>query len=278
MASKASDTDRLHEALIELCFERGLRATTIEELLGRAGVGDDAFQGLFIDLEDLFHFVFTAEIRRYLREAAPVFDPLAPWRERVRATVYALYRFIAADPRLAHLLVVECRMASERTRLLAGSRMEALVDLIDEGRAELADPGQLSRATAEAIGGGIFNQIYATVGKGGMLPDERRVVPQLLYCVVLPYLGSARAAEELRAPPPPPLRAGRSARDTARLAPQWPHERVGEAAPKVTSAPYRAGATVSRAARSSNLSASDCSPPLPTWSPSAATGRRRSPR
>lgn len=212
MESKASDTDRLREALIELCFERGFRAIEVDGLLARADVGRGAFEDLFADLEDLFHFVFAAETRRYLREAAPARDPLIPWRERMRATLYALYRFVAADQRLAHFVIVDCRAAGERTQVLAGRQLEALFDLIDEGRRELADPGLLSRATAEAIGGGIYNQIYAVVGQGRPLPDERRIVPQLLYCVVLPYLGAARAAEELCALPPlPPRRRGRQA-------------------------------------------------------------------
>lgn len=274
---EVSERDRLREALIELCFERGFRAIEVDELLLLAGARREAFEDVFIDLEGLFYAVFAAELRRYRREAAPACDPFAPWRDRVRATLYALYRFLLTDQRLARFFVIECRAAGERTQVLAGRQLEALFDLIDEGRRELADPGLLSRATAEATGGGILSRIYAVVGQGGPLPDERQIVPQLLYCVVLPYLGAERAAEELLATPPLPRRA-LAVGGATRLGPPWSKERAGEVTPKVSSAPCRAAGTVSRAGRWSNPSASGCSPPSPNWSPSAATGRRRSRR
>ncbi len=197
------ERDRLHEALIGLCFERGFRNVELWALFERAGLDRAAFDRHFADLEDCFFKVFEAEIERCRREYAPAVEELTDWRERVRATLYALYRFIAADRRRAWFVVVDSRVAGERTRLLSDRLVESLFDLIDAGRAELDNPDSLSRATAEAVGGGIINQVYAAVARPTRLPPEEELVPELMYCAVLPYSALDAALEELYTPPPP---------------------------------------------------------------------------
>ncbi|HWW68098.1 MAG TPA: TetR/AcrR family transcriptional regulator [Solirubrobacterales bacterium] len=203
MAPQQDQRARVHDALIDLCFERGFKHVELDDLLARAGLDRPVFDRHFADLEDCFFQVFKFEVDRYQREAAPDREPLTDWRGRVRASAYALFRFLAADQRLGRFVLVESRVAGERTQVFAGQQIEALFDLIDEGRQELADPGSITRATAEAIGGGVFNQLYAVIGRGAPLPPEREIVPQLMYCIVLPYAGRDAAHEELAIPPPP---------------------------------------------------------------------------
>jgi AcrR family transcriptional regulator len=203
MAPQRDATDSLHDALIDLCFERGFQNVKLKALLDRADLDRPAFDRRCTDLEDCFFKAFELEVDRYLRENAPAREELTAWRERVRATVYALYRFLAADERLGRFLLIESRVAGERTRLYAGQLIESLFDLIDEGRQELVNPDSLTRATAESVGGGIFNQVYAAVARAAPLPPERELVPELMYCVVLPYSGPDAALEELYIPPSP---------------------------------------------------------------------------
>ena len=80
---------------------------------------------------------------------------------------------------------------------------EYLFDLIDEGREEPTAPAGLRRMTAEALGGGICTRLYAAIVRDGRLPDEAEIVPELMYCVVLPYCGRDAAREELEISPPP---------------------------------------------------------------------------
>jgi AcrR family transcriptional regulator len=215
MPSQPSPRVRLHQALFDLCLERGFKQIELGELLDRAEVDRATFDREFADLEDCFFAVFKLEIDRYRRQAVALSDQPGSWRERVRAGAYALYRFLAADERRSRFLLVESRGAGERTLLFADRLIGTLVDLIDEGRRELDDPDALSRTTAESLGGGIFSQLYVILGRGAALPPEREIVPQLLYTVVLPYLGPTAALQELAIPPPPypagprPLGAGR---------------------------------------------------------------------
>jgi len=130
-------------------------------------------------------------------------DPNAPWRERVRAALYSLHRFLAADARAAELLLVELRLAAEPAPEVAERWTEAFFDLIDEGRDEPTASEGLGRMTVEALGGGIYTQLYAAIVRDGALPPEAEIVPELMYCLVLPYCGHDAAREELGTPAPP---------------------------------------------------------------------------
>lgn len=193
----AADTGRdpLHQALIDLCYERGFEEVTVAELCDRAGVERAAFAARFRGLEDCFFEVYAAEFARYRRKVETALGGLEPWRDRLRATAYALLRFLAEDERVTHFTVVEVRR-SERAVLLMGRGIEELIDLLDEGRTEPGAPAGLTRATAEAVAGGLFNRLYLAVGRGQAFHEDE-VVRQAMYVAVLPYLGAQAAAEEL---------------------------------------------------------------------------------
>jgi AcrR family transcriptional regulator len=193
---------RIRNALIELCFECGFARVTAEDLCGRAGVDLLTFELQYSDLEDCFMQVYLAELEAFRRRISRVRDTDGPWRDRVRATGYELLRFLAEDEKVAHFVVVEVRSAGEPVQRVIEAEVEAMVDLIDEGRACLDDPDSLSRVTAEQVSGSYFIQLYALVGNGP-LPPEEEIIPQMMYTAVLPYLGPQAALEELSTPPPP---------------------------------------------------------------------------
>jgi AcrR family transcriptional regulator len=200
-----SNRDPLHRALIDLCFERGFQSVTPPELCERAGVSVEYFESRYEDLEDCFFEAYSAEFARYRRRAVAARQGLGDWRGRLRATAYALLRYLAEDERVTHFTVVEVRRAGERSALLIGEGIQELIDLLDEGRAEPGAPADLTRATAESVAGGLFNQLYLAVAGGAGPSAEGDIVPQAMYTAVLPYLGVQSATEELSIPPPPPV-------------------------------------------------------------------------
>jgi AcrR family transcriptional regulator len=201
MVSWGDDRARIRQALIDLCWERGFASLTLDDLLARAEVDEPTFHRYFADPEDCFFQVYSGELERFRRERLAAAAGFVTWRDRLRATAYALYRFLAADERIRHLVAAEVRAASERSQVLIGQEVEALFDLIDEGRGERPEGAQLTRATAETMGGGIFNQIYAAASQKGRMPREAEIVPELMFATVLPYVGEEAAREELSAPP-----------------------------------------------------------------------------
>lgn len=198
----AVDSRLVRDALLDLCYELDLTAITADLLCERAGIDRAAFDELYGDLDECFYRVYAGELSRYRRQAELARAGLPDWRDRVRATAYALAGFLAEDERVAHFTVVAVRGAGERAQLLIGDAIEEMFDLLDEGRQELDDPDSMTRATAESVGGGIFNQIFVAAGRGTLASDAE-IVPEMMYAAVLPYLGHEAAAEELRIPPPP---------------------------------------------------------------------------
>lgn len=193
---------QVHRALIDLCFEHGFSVLTVEALCERAGVDRESFEREHESLDDCFCAVFESELDQLLLDFSSALADARGWRSRLRAVAYAFHRWLAADPARTHLMVTEIRTASERARIIQAHGIQQMIELLDEGRAVSSDPDRITKATAEALAGGILTQIYAAVGEGRLGP-ESELVPQLMYAAVLPYLGPERALEELEIPPPP---------------------------------------------------------------------------
>lgn len=198
---------RVHAALIDLCFERGFAAVTVEDLCRRAEVDRSYFDAEWSGLEDCFCTVYGVERERIMGTLADACEGIEDWRVRVRAAAYATLRVLTEDERVTNFVIAEVRSAGERAQRMVGEAIESLFDLLDEGRLERgAGAAAISRDTAVAVGGGIFNQIWLAVGRGEPITEE--AVPRMLHAVILPYLGPEAAMEELQAAPPtlPPPR------------------------------------------------------------------------
>jgi AcrR family transcriptional regulator len=203
MATTNSDeATRLREALLDLCVERGYANLQLSELLDRAGVERDDFERDYADMDACFAAVLAQIYADFFTLAREAVEGESGWRDRMRATAYALLRFLRADERVARLAAVEAQHAGEGAQVLFLETFNRLVDLIDEGSAEATGPDSPSRATALGVGGVVFARIQEAVAEGELGLGEEEI-PQLMYAAVFPYLGAEEAEEEFRIPPPP---------------------------------------------------------------------------
>jgi AcrR family transcriptional regulator len=195
-----SERERMAAALVGLCFEHGYRQTTLDMLLDRAEVDRAAFERHFTDLEDCFCEVYQDMQKELMERVLAAIACESTWRDRLRTTAYTMADFVAEDKKRTHFAIFEVRSAGDRAIYLLSQSYERLFDLIDQGRHERRLPGSISRATAEAIGGTMFFQMYASY-EAGSIESVRAKVPEMMYVAVLPYLGAKAAAEELRLVP-----------------------------------------------------------------------------
>lgn len=193
---------RLREALLDLCVERGYANLQLSELLERAGVEREDFERAYADMDACFAAVLAQVYADFFARAQEAVEGESGWRDRMRATAYALLRFLRADERVARLAAVEAQHAGEGAQVLFLETFNRLVDLIDEGSAEATGPDSPSRATALGVGGVVFARIQEAVAEGELGLGEEEI-PQLMYAAVFPYLGAEEAEEEFRIPPPP---------------------------------------------------------------------------
>jgi AcrR family transcriptional regulator len=194
---------QLRAATIALVLERGLEGASIEAICACAGFDPDEFRREFTGVRDCALAVYLANIAEFDRVLSAAVDPRDDWRTRLRATVYAAARYIRDRPLSTRFDVVAMLAAGEPAQAHRDRYAGRLIGLIDEGRQEMADPGALSRATAEGIFGSIYRFLARELQGEGRVAHAERIVPQLMAAAVRPYLGTAAAEEELAIPPSP---------------------------------------------------------------------------
>jgi len=192
---------RIEAAIEAVVVERGYLGATLEEVCDRAAVDQPTFEHHFPDLESAYLEMIARERDEFIRRAAVAFAKQSTWRDQIRAAAWAMYGYLEEDKRRARFVFVEVLSAGGRAQLVRDVGMELFFDLIDLGRTELADPESFTRATAEAIGGSVYYQLQMAVERDSISLDFGR---QLLYSVVLPYVGTEAALEELSMPAPWP--------------------------------------------------------------------------
>ncbi len=196
-----SERAHIAGAAYEVIVDIHLSETTVEAIADRAGVDRATFHRHFKDVEDAYCEVLAAVRDEFLEAIVGAFESEEGWRNQIRAAAYAMLRFLREDEERARFTFVEVLSAGTRAQVLRDQAMEKLFDLIDLGRNELDDPDSISRATAEGVGGSIYNQLHMGI-ETGRLDLAEPFVPQLMYSVVLPYVGSDEALKELEIPPP----------------------------------------------------------------------------
>jgi AcrR family transcriptional regulator len=105
----ASQRTRLIDAMAQMVAEKGYPATTVADVVERAGVSRRTFYEQFDDKEACFLAAYDAGLAAVLcriGEAVEV-NPAAPWRERARAGVESFLALLASEPAFAQALQVE---------------------------------------------------------------------------------------------------------------------------------------------------------------------------
>jgi len=191
---------QIHNALVEVCREGGLGAATLERVIVRAAVDRAAFDRHFSDLDDCFAQYVGDACAPFTRSAWTTMETAEEWCTRLRCVIYEMVRFWREDEARAQMLLVETWASGPLAGLICEQVLEKMVDLIDHGRGFMDDPSALTRLTAEATAGALFNQMHLLQSQK-KLGEADRAVPQLMYFLVLPYLGAEAAAAELALPP-----------------------------------------------------------------------------
>lgn len=189
-------------AMIELVVEHGYGATTVKQLLARAGVSRADFRRLFAGKRACFLAVYEEIGQSFTGAVFAAFEREGGWRDGLRAAAYAAARWVGEHPREARYATVETMMAGEFAVARREATLRRFVDLIDAGREQAEDPEPASRAMAEGVVGGILGMLSKNLRRGTRARPED-FVPELMFLAVRPYLGIEAAREELTIPPPP---------------------------------------------------------------------------
>jgi AcrR family transcriptional regulator len=187
-------------AFVDLIAERGYHDTTLSALLERVGFDQREFQRHFAGLDDCFAVLWEQSKDQVVLALSAAFLSADTWREGMRRAAWAFCRWLQENPGRARALLVDVAYAPDEVRAYRDSVINAYIELVHLGRHERPEAAHVPRASAEAVIGAIWERAGAEVNAGRFdrLPAQ---VPQMMYVMVAPYLGTEAAEEELRRGP-----------------------------------------------------------------------------
>jgi AcrR family transcriptional regulator len=190
-----SQRRRILQAMIEVVSERGYPETRVVDVIGVAGVSRKTFYELFVSKEDCFLAAYDVLLEDLLGTTASHFEahPTAPWAERLAAGLGALLAQLAQHPDEARFAIVEVLAAGPKALARRDAALRQFTGFLDAGRAETSV--ELPGITSLSLAGGINELLYSEILHGGTARLPSRL-PELMFWVTLPFLGTEAAAAE----------------------------------------------------------------------------------
>ena len=193
----AERRDTLLRAMLDELVRMGYREASVKRAQEVAGVTAAEFRAEFANKDDCLFSAYDWLTDQVVSRAGAGCDGAEPWPDRVRIGLEALLDELASEPEMARAI----------TRSFPGIRPAAYQRYVDllarfvpfmrEGReySEVDEelPGEvelLAVGAAEAI---IFAEVDA--GRAERLPQ---MMPEILFSVLVPFMGPDRAADEMR--------------------------------------------------------------------------------
>ena len=194
-AVTASQRSRILQAMIEVVSERGYPETRVVDVIEVAGVSRKTFYELFSSKEDCFLATYDVLLGNLLGDTARGFESKSgePWAERIAAGLGELLKHLSEHPDEARYAIVEVLAAGPKALARRDAALRQFTGFLDAGRAETSI--ELPGITSLSIAGGINELLYSEIMQGATAGLPARL-PDLMFWVVLPFLGPERAAEE----------------------------------------------------------------------------------
>ncbi len=188
--------ERLIAGLAEAIAENGYSGTTIAHITRHAAVSRRTFYEHFSSKDECFVAAYDTVMKELQERVSEAFDGAEDWPHKVKAGIGAMLSFLAAEPNLARLCMVEALVAGPVVVERYDAAIQGFVPYFQTGR-EGRPPevlARLSPTTEEALVGGMVSLISRRIiaGKAEQLEE---LLPDLVEFTLTPYIGSADAAE-----------------------------------------------------------------------------------
>jgi AcrR family transcriptional regulator len=186
---------RLIAGAVRAVDELGYTRATVTDVTRGARVSRRTFYEQFSSLEDCLAAVLDNTVERVVGELAHADLAGLSWRERVRGGLCLILSFLDREPVLARVCVVESARGGQRVLEHRERIAKQLVRIVEDGREQgtrAQDPPPL---TAEGLVGAAVSIVHARLVRGEREPLTG-LLGELMYMIVLPYLGPSVARRE----------------------------------------------------------------------------------
>jgi AcrR family transcriptional regulator len=188
--------DLILAAMIRVVGSKGYKETSVADVIEEAGTSRTTFYKHFEDKHDCFLAAYDMLVEQVFSEVVANCDGEEPWLQRVEKGLTMVVELFALEPELARTAVVEVAAAGADARRRHWNAVARFTEYLEGGR-EMADgrelPENISLMSAGAVAGLIFDELQA--GRAAQLPA---MLPDLLFAMLVPYIGPRAAAEEMR--------------------------------------------------------------------------------
>jgi AcrR family transcriptional regulator len=195
MASE-SRRDLILAAMIRVVGSKGYKETSVADVIEETPTSRTTFYKYFDDKHDCFLAAYDMLVEQVFAEVVANCDGSQPWLERVETGLSTIVELFALDPKLARTAVVEVAAAGADARQRHWNAVSRFTAYLEDGR-ELSDglelPENISLMSAGAVSGLIFDELLA-----GRAAQLQAMLPDLLFAMLVPYIGPRAAAEEMR--------------------------------------------------------------------------------
>jgi AcrR family transcriptional regulator len=193
----ASQRARLLEAVGRAVADRGYAGATIDDIVRGAGVSKKTFYEHFRDKEECFLAAYEAAGGELFARVREAHSGTSAWIDRMRDGISAYLRWLAAEPALARVFLIEVAAAGPRAaecrERLRDRYAELMRELQDQARAEIPSlprlPAEIFHALVAAVDELVVRRIRE--GRAEELPE---LEPVLLYLEVALLAGPEIAA------------------------------------------------------------------------------------
>jgi AcrR family transcriptional regulator len=187
--------ERLIAGLAEAVAEKGYGGTTIADITRHAAVSRRTFYEHFEGKDECFVAAFdtvTEELRERVDEAYRAEDD---WTAAISAAIAAMLAFLASEPNLARLAMVEALVAGPVVVECYDAAVQTFLPYLQAGREGRPEAvlARLSDSTEEALVGGMVSLVSRRI-VAGQTDQLESLLPDLIEFTVAPYVGNDEAA------------------------------------------------------------------------------------
>ncbi len=183
---------RIMDAIAELTAEQGYEATKIGDIVRRAGVARKTLYDNFEGKEEVFLAAFDAaveEVMQRIEEACA--ERGDDWEERVEAGLGAFLAYVAEEPALARMCMIEAMSATPAATQRYEDAVQRFVELT--GRS-VPRTDELPETIEETLVGGVAWIVYQKIRRNET-EKAMDLLPELTEFMLAPYRGVAEAAK-----------------------------------------------------------------------------------
>jgi AcrR family transcriptional regulator len=184
--------ERLFAALAESLYERGYEKTTVAAIGKRAAVSKSDFYKHFESKETCFLAAYDGAVERIRERVLTACDRRRRWEKRVLDALASLLDFLAEEPALARLVLVEGLRAGRGIYDRYQEALQSFVPYLREGAPAPPGAPRPPEATDEAVVGGVA-ALLSRHALGDELDRWGEFLPEIGEFVLTPYLGVAEA-------------------------------------------------------------------------------------